>query len=167
MIISLIAAISENYVIGNDGDLPWHLPNDMKYFSKTTRGHHVLTGRKNFESIPPKYRPLPNRENIVITSNKSYVAEGCHVFNSIQEGIDFAKSSGERELFIIGGGKIYEQTIELADKLYITHVHTKLNGDTFFPSYDLTNWKAEKVMEHQADDTHNYAFTIMNYKRIN
>lgn len=165
MIISLIAAVSENNVIGIDGDLPWHLPNDMKFFAQTTRGHHVLMGRKNFESIPPKYRPLPGRPNIVVSRQNDFHGDGIHVFNDIETGIAFAKQQGETELFIIGGGEIYKQTIGIADRLYLTHVHTSLEGHAFFPVFEKKLWQKEILLEHPKDDVHNFPFTVCLYTK--
>lgn len=165
MIISLIAAIGENRVIGNDGDLPWHLPDDMKFFSSTTRGHHVLMGRKNYDSIPKKYRPLPGRPNIVVTRNKSFSDDQVIVANSIEEGIEIARDKGETELFIIGGGEIYRQTLELADKLYITHVNASPDGDAFFPEFDASQWSEQIIDHHSKDDVHNFSFEIRVYEK--
>ena len=107
MKVSLIVAVAENGVIGKDNDLIWHLPKDMRFFKETTMGHHVIMGRKNFESIPHKYRPLPDRTNIVITRQSEYKAEGCIVVNSVETALEIAKNNGDIEHFIIGGGQIY------------------------------------------------------------
>ena len=123
---SIIVAAASNNAIGKDNDLLWHLPADMKHFKQLTSGHCILTGRKNFESIPEKFRPLPNRTNIIITRNKDLKVDTCHVFTSIQEGIDFAKSTGEQELFIIGGGEIYKQALPFASKIEFTSVSLTL-----------------------------------------
>ena len=125
MKVSLIVAVSENGVIGKDNDLIWHLPKDMKFFKETTMGYHVIMGRKNFESIPHKFRPLPNRTNIVITRQSDYKAEGCIVVNSVEEALKVAKSHGENEAFIIGGGQIYKLALDanLVDKVYLTKIH--------------------------------------------
>ena len=113
MKVSLIAAVSRNNVIGKNNNLIWHLPKDMKFFKDTTQGHHVIMGRKNFESIPHKYSPLPNRTNIIITRQNNYLAKGCIVVNSIKEALEIAKQKGEKEAFIIGGGEIYKLALEL------------------------------------------------------
>ena len=163
MKISLIAAVGSNNVIGTEGDLPWNLPDDMKFFSRTTKGHHVLMGRKNYESIPQKYRPLPGRPNLVVTRQEDYKAEGAHVFQSIKAAVAFAEAAGEEELFIIGGGEIYQQTIEQADKLYITHVDASPSGDAKFPAFDPKAFDKEVIEEHSKDDVHNHSFTICTY----
>jgi dihydrofolate reductase len=165
MIISLIAAVGENRVIGANGDLPWHLPNDMKFFAQTTKGHFVLMGRKNFDSIPDKYRPLPGRPNIVVTRNNAFKDDRVHVVNTILEGIELARSAGEEELFVIGGGEIYAQTMKMADKLYITHVHASPDGETFFPEIDPGLWKKRSSQIHSKDEMHNASFEICVYTK--
>ena len=112
MVVSLIVAVSENKVIGKDNDLVWHLPTDMKFFKDTTKGHFVIMGRRNYESIPHKYRPLPNRTNVIVTRQDNYKAEGCLVVNSVEEAIKLAQKSGDKEPFVIGGGQIYKHAIE-------------------------------------------------------
>jgi dihydrofolate reductase len=142
MKVSIIVAVASNNAIGKNNDLLWHLPADMKHFKQLTSGHCVLMGRKNFESIPEKFRPLPNRTNIIITRNKDLKIDNCHVFTSIQQGIDFAKSVGEQELFIIGGGEIYRECVEqnLVRKIYLTRVHQNFEADTFFPELEEKDW---------------------------
>src|SRR5688572_5703899 len=122
MKVSIIVAISENNVIGKDNSLIWHLPADMKFFKEKTTGHCIITGRKNYESIPEKFRPLPNRTNIVISRNFNYSSPGAEVVNSLEEAIEFAKAKKETEAFIIGGGQIFEETLakNLASVLYVT-----------------------------------------------
>ena len=133
MILSAIAAYSKNRAIGVENQLPWHLPADMRYFMRTTKGHHVLMGRKTFESMGV---PLKNRTNIVVTSNPFYVGSGLVVVHSIKEGIEFARERGEEELFIIGGAEIYKQSLPLLDKLYITEIDLIVpGGDAFFLNF--------------------------------
>lgn len=167
MIVSMIAAVAENNAIGKDNDLIWNLPVDMKFFKDTTKGHHVIMGRKNFESIPHKYRPLPGRPNVVVTRQSDYAAPGAQVVNSIQEGLDIARAAGDDEAFIIGGGQIYGQALEdgLVDKMYITHVHERFEADAFFPEFDPKNWDKNQMMVHPIDDRHPHAFTIIEYLR--
>lgn len=165
MIISLIAAIDKNRVIGAGGALPWRLPEDLRFFSRTTMGHCIVTGRKNYESIPQKFRPLPGRHNIIVTRNPGYHAPGTTVVPSVEEAIAFAQKRNESELFIIGGGEIFEQTIGMADRLYITHVDAQLDGDTFFPEFDPKQWHAEELMRYSADDVHNFDFKICLYAK--
>lgn len=130
MIISLIAAVTENSIIGKDGDMPWHLPEDLKYFKATTTGHTVIMGRKTWESLG-KYAPLPNRRNIVLTHNTDWQASGAEVFHDLKAAINAC--NGEDEVFIIGGGRVYADAIHLAKRLYITRIHAKIDGDTQFP----------------------------------
>ena len=125
MKVSLIVAAAENGVIGKDNDLIWHLPKDMRFFKDTTLNHHVIMGRKNFESIPHKYSPLPNRINIVITRQANYSAKGCLTVNSIEEALKISRKNKDQEPFIIGGGEIYKLALEkkLVDKIYLTKIH--------------------------------------------
>lgn len=158
MIISLIVAVAKNGVIGLNGDLPWKLPRDLKFFSDTTRGHHVLTGRKNYESIPRKFRPLPGRTNLVITRNPDFAEDGIFVFDSIDQAIEFARKQNEQELFIIGGGQIYRQCIDMATRIYLTQVEAEIEGDTHFPMLDEKIWSRKLLLEQPQDDVHNFAF---------
>jgi dihydrofolate reductase len=165
MIISLIAALTNNRVIGKNNDLPWHLPDDMKYFMQTTKAHHVIMGRKNYQSIPDKFRPLPNRTNIVVTRQKDFSAPGCLIVNSIAEGIELARTSGEKELFIIGGSEIYSQSMAYANQLYLTEIDTRLDGDTYFPTFDKAEWQEISRQHHEADARHAYPFDFVVYKK--
>lgn len=168
MTISIIAAVASNGVIGKDNDLPWHLPNDMAFFKRKTKGHHVITGRKNYESIPERFRPLPGRPNIVISSNTAYHAPGAHVFGSLEEGIAFAQENGEKELFIIGGGQIYKQTLEkgLAHRLYITRIIVEPEGDVRFPEIDRSSWKLVDSEAHEADERNPFDHIFETYERV-
>ncbi|NJN41358.1 MAG: dihydrofolate reductase [Flammeovirgaceae bacterium] len=165
MIISLIAAVSKNRVIGRNNDLPWHLPDDMKYFMKTTSGHHVIMGRKNYQSIPEKFRPLPNRTNIVVTRQSIFEAPGCTIANNINESLNIARVAGEKEVFIIGGAEIYIEGIAIAEKLYLTEINATINGDTYFPEFDKTKWIEESRKHHAHDERHHYSFDFVVYKR--
>ena len=162
MLVSLIVAASTNNVIGNDNDLIWHLPNDMRFFKETTRGHHVIMGRKNFDSIPHKFRPLPNRTNIIVTRNVKYSSNEVLVTNSIEEAINISKKNKETEAFVIGGGEIYKLALEmdLIDKIYLTRVHHYFNGDTFFPILSK-KWKEIKREDHYKDNKHAYDYSYI------
>jgi dihydrofolate reductase len=162
MKVSLIVAVSENGVIGKDNDLIWSLPKDMKFFKDTTMGHHVIMGRKNFESIPHKFRPLLNRTNIVITRQSDYKAEGCVVVNSVEESLEIAKQNGETEPFIIGGGQIYKIALEqnLVDRIYLTRIHHTFAGDTFFPELN-SDWEEIKREDCFKDDNHKYDYSFI------
>ena len=176
MKIILIAAVSENGAIGKDNDLLWRLPDDMKFFKEKTLGQTIITGRKNYESIPEKFRPLPHRINIVVTRNIDYIAEKAHVVMNVQDAITAAKILGggdveENLCYIIGGGEIYNQTISIADEMYITRVHHIFEkADTFFPVIDEKYWDVEHVEHvrnhHEIDEKHDYAFTIYKYNKL-
>ncbi|NVK64674.1 MAG: dihydrofolate reductase [Flavobacteriales bacterium] len=167
MKVSLIVAMDLDRGIGKNNDLMWHLPSDMRFFKETTSGHIVVMGRKNYESIPEKYRPLPNRENVVLTRNESYVAEGCEVFHSLEAFLNHYESETERTVFIIGGGEIYRQALELdaVEEMYISHINHSYGADTFFPAFDLKNWNVESILEQPKDDRHDASFTVLRYTK--
>lgn len=167
MIVSIIVAVAENNVIGKDNDLIWHLPMDMKYFKEKTIGHHIITGRKNYVSIPEKFRPLNQRTNIVLTRQSQFNEDGVILANSLEEAIAIANKNGENEVFVIGGGQIYKECMEkdLADKLYITKVHHSFDGDTWFPEVDYSKWTLISEDTHQADEKNKYAFTFTIYQK--
>lgn len=164
MIISLIAAVSKNNVIGRDNDLPWKLPDDMKYFMTTTVGHTVIMGRKNFDSLPPKMKPLRNRVNIVITRNEK-VLEGFDVkaVGSLQQALDL--SPNDEEVFVIGGAQIYALALPHADRLYLTEIDKVVDGDVYFPPFDKSEWTESSRVHHEADELHAYAFDFVLYER--
>jgi dihydrofolate reductase len=163
MIISQIAAMTRNRVIGKDNRLPWRLPADMAFFKRTTTGHHVIMGRKNFEA---EKKPLPNRTNIVVTSKADYKAEGCVVVHSIKDGIDLARKNGETECFIIGGGEIYQESLDMTDQIYLTIIDTEMEGDVFFPELNFDHWKIVRQNEYGRDERNPFDFTIYLFKRI-
>jgi dihydrofolate reductase len=165
MTISLIAALTQNRVIGKDNDLPWHLPDDMKYFMQTTKNHHVVMGRKNYDSIPEKFRPLPNRTNIVVTRQNNFIAPHCTVANSLEQAITLAKTNNEQELFIIGGAEIYKLALPFANRLYLTEIQTELDGDTYFPHVENKKWKEVSRRHHSVDERHLYAFDFVVYEK--
>jgi dihydrofolate reductase len=150
MTLSIIVAISANNVIGTDNQLPWHLPADLQYFKSLTVDHPILMGRKTYDSIG---RPLPKRTNIVITRDQSFHHDGLQIAHSIDEAIDFCKEKNYNEVFIIGGDTIYNQTIHLADKLYITRVDTHIEkGTAFFPLIDMNQFKLISSEERKSDE---------------
>ncbi len=167
MKISLIAAVAENNVIGKNNDLIWHLPNDLKYFKKITLGHHIVLGRKNYLSIPEKYRPLPGRTNIVLSRNHNFQAPGCIVFDSLEKAVEYARNHNETELFIIGGGEIYKQALDknIVNRLYITHVHEQFDGDTFFPEIDFSEWNLVSKQCFTKDDKHPHDYSFCVYEK--
>lgn len=153
--ISLIFATSENGVIGKNGSLPWDLPDDLKHFRDITRGKTVIMGSKTYESIG---RPLPKRRNIIISRDQNYQVEGCEVVHSPQEALELAQNDGE--IMIIGGATIYEAFLPLADRVYLTRVHTRIEGDTFF-HFDTNQWSVVEEEYHPADAQHTYSFSFM------
>lgn len=167
MIISAIAALSRNRVIGKNNDLPWRLPDDMKFFMETTKGHHVIMGRKNYDSLHPKFKPLPHRTNIVITRQQNFSAPGCIILHAVEPGIEIARKNSETECFIIGGAEIYKLAMPYTTRLYLTEIDADIDGDTFFPEIDLAQWKEVDRKYHPSDQKHAYAFNIVTYDRIN
>jgi dihydrofolate reductase len=169
MIVSLIVAVAKNNVIGKDNDLIWRLPNDMKYFREKTTNHHIITGRKNYISIPEKFRPLPNRTNIVLTRQADFEEEGCVVLHALETAIQYAKSNDETEVFIIGGGQIYKEALEkgVINKMYITHVDADFEGDTFFPEIEKDLWNKISKEPHSSDEKHSYPYTFAVYEKMN
>jgi dihydrofolate reductase len=167
MKVTIIAAVSENDIIGKDNKLIWRLPADMKFFKEKTYDHCVIMGRKNYESIPEKFRPLPGRVNIIVSRNKDYIQEGTLTVHSIEAALAEAKLMNETEAFIIGGGEIYKQSMDLADELWITRVHDKFEGDTEFPKIDSTIWEEKVFQKFEKDEKHLHDFTVYNYTRKN
>ncbi|MFH0769832.1 MAG: dihydrofolate reductase [Candidatus Peregrinibacteria bacterium] len=166
MIVSLIVAASENNVIGRENDLPWSLPDDLKFFREKTRGAPVIMGRKNFESIIRRNgRALPGRTNIVVTRQADWKHEGCVAVRSIEEAIERARQETREEIFIIGGGEIYRLAMSIANRIYLTRVHAEVPGDVFFPEISSDEWKEVSRQDHAKDDRHPYPFTFLTYER--
>jgi len=165
MIISFIAALSKNRVIGKNNDLPWHLPDDMKYFMQTTKAHYVIMGRKNYDSIPEKFRPLPNRTNVVVSRQKSFNAPGCVVVHSLEDGIEQARRGNEQEAFIIGGAEIFKSGFPFSQRLYLTEIAAEVGGDTYFPEWNAAEWKEISRQHHPVDARHAFAFDFVVYER--
>ena len=159
--LSMIAAVAENHVIGRGGDLPWHLPLDLKWFRDRTMGHHLIIGRKTFESFGSK--PLRGREIIVVSHTGGEDREGVRWAGSLDEALQMA--AGDDEPIIGGGESIFREGIEKADRMYLTHVRAELEGDTFFPAFVDEEWKAVFREAHEADDRHDYPFTFVIYDR--
>ncbi|MBN8653579.1 MAG: dihydrofolate reductase [Cytophagales bacterium] len=166
MIVSLIAALSENRVIGKNNDLPWRLPDDMKYFMETTSEHYVIMGRKNYQSLPEKFRPLPNRTNIVITRSPGFSAPGCQVVHTLTDALEIARKANQTEVFIIGGAEIYTLSLPHAHRLYLTEIKAEVAGDTYFPNVNLTEWKELSRRHHSVDAKHPFAFDFVIYEKI-
>lgn len=158
----MIVAAAENNVIGRaDGNIPWHLPTDFAYFKAKTTGHPIIMGRKTYEAIG---HPLPGRLNIVVTHNKDFLAEGCVAVNTLDLALQRASASGADETFVIGGGAMYASAEELADTLYLTRVHAKPDGTTFF-KYDESAWVETSREEHKADDKNEYDYSFLTLSR--
>lgn len=160
MRVSLIAAVAENNVIGRDNALPWRLPADLKHFRRLTTGHAVITGRRNYESIG---RPLPERTNIVLTHRRDYRADGCIVVHTLEDA--FAAARGDPEVFIMGGAEIYAQTVDRAERIYLTRVHAEIAGDTLFPAVDWSVWREIARERHEPDAQHAYAYSFVTLDR--
>lgn len=158
--ISIIVATSLNNVIGKNNDLPWYLPNDLKHFSKITKGHTVVMGRKTYESIFKRLgKPLPDRKNIIITRNKDFSAPNCFVFNDPVAALKgFSK---DEEIFIIGGAEIYKSFLPFTDRIYLTKVNTVCEGDVFFPEIKQDEWKEILNEKHSADEKHKHDFSFI------
>jgi dihydrofolate reductase len=163
MRISIIVAMSSNRVIGRDGQIPWHLPDDLKRFKQLTTGHPIIMGRKTYQSIG---RPLPNRTNIVLTRDDAFDAEGCVVVHDLDAALAHAREVEDDIAFIIGGGHIYEAALPLADVLDITHIDAHVEGDTFFPLYDESVWRCVMDEAHDPDDRHAHPFRFARYEWI-
>ncbi len=164
--LAVIVAAAENGVIGRNNALPWHLPQDLRYFKRVTMGKPIVMGRKTFESIG---RPLPGRTNIVITRNPDFTAEGVRVVASLDEALrlagDIARIDGAQELVVIGGVEIYKASIPRADRLYITEVHASVKGDAFLPEIDWEHWREVGREHHGASDANPYEYSFVVYNR--
>jgi len=163
MILSIISAVAENRVIGNKNSLPWHLPEDFKWFKENTMNKTIVMGLNTFNSIGGK--PLPNRKNIILNNDPNYIVpENCFVAKSIPDLLEMVKD--ETEVMICGGAFVYKQILPLANKLYLTQVHASPEGDAFFPEFDLAEWKEIKRVEYPADEKNEYdcSFVILERK---
>jgi len=158
--IILIAAVAENNALGKNNDLLWHLPKDFKRFKEITSGHHIIMGRKTFESFP---KALPNRTHVIITRQKEYVSEGCIVVQDLEEAI--AVCPKNEDIFVIGGGEIYSQSIHLADQLDITRVHHSFEADVYFPEIDPKIWELTSEVFNPKDEKHLYDYTFQTFVR--
>ena len=159
MIISLIAAMDKNRLIGRENGMPWHLPADFKHFKDITLGKPVIMGRKTFESLG---KPLPGRKNIVV-SRTGFESAGAIVVSSIDQAI--AEANNVTEVMVIGGAALYQQMITVAQRMYLTHVDGEFEGDTWFPAFEVKNWRIVSEKKYAADERNNYAFTIRFYER--
>lgn len=156
MTLSIIVATDEENGIGKDNQLMWHLPKDLKFFKNTTSGHTVIMGRKTFDSIG---KPLPKRRNIMITRQKNLHIHGVEIFNTLADALEAC--ADEEEVFVVGGGEIYNQALPLAHKLYQTKVHHTFNADTFFPEINPSEWNLISRQDHAKDEQHPYSFSFL------
>ncbi|OIK15415.1 dihydrofolate reductase [Bacillus sp. MUM 116] len=161
--ISFLVAMDGKRVIGKDNQLPWHLPEDLKYFKRVTMGHPIAMGRKTHESIG---RVLPGRENIVITRQQNYQAEGCKMFYSVEDFVDYCRKQDE-EIFIIGGAEIFKETFKSADRLYITEIHAEFEGDTYFPEFNTSEWNLISSEKGIKDEKNPFDYEFKVYDRKN
>lgn len=167
MRIALIVALSDNRVIGRNNQMPWHLPEDLKYFKRVTMGKTILMGRKTFESIG---RPLPGRTNVVITRQRTWQADGVRVVHSLSEGLELATSlsliDANEEVIVIGGAQIYRETLPRAQRLYLTEVHAQIEGDTFFPEISDHEWRETGREDHQPEPANPYSHSFVVLDRV-
>lgn len=152
--MEIVAAITNNFIIGHDGDMPWHLPADLEHFKSLTSGHAIAMGRRTWDSIG---RPLPNRHNIVVTRQEHFEADGATVVHSIEEA---TKAAADQRLFIIGGGEMYALVMHEATHLHLTRIHTTIEGDTSFPQIDESLWILEESIDRAADDQNQFDLTF-------
>lgn len=162
MRVSLIVGRARNGVIGRDGDLPWRLPADLAQFKRRTMGHHLIMGRKTFESLPGV---LPGRPHLVLSRDPSYAPQGVTRCGALDEALRIARDAGDDEAFVIGGGAVYRQALGLADRVYLTRVDTQVDGDVTFDELDPARWSEVERTEHAADARNTYAFSVCVYDR--
>ena len=160
MTITIIAAVSENGVIGNNNQLIWHLPADLHHFKTVTSGHHVIMGRKTYDSVG---RPLPNRTNIIVSRQRDLEIEGCLVANSLEEAIAMVKDDDQP--FICGGAEIYREALDIANLMLLSRVHGSFEGDTLFPEFDKEDWIEQNRLKVESDSANKYSFSVITYKR--
>lgn len=165
-LVSIIVAHGLNREIGKDNDLMWSLPRDMKFFKETTAGHPVIMGRKNWESIPEKWRPLPGRKNIILSRTVEEDKDHIWVTNNLDAALDMAWEEETEEVFIIGGGQIYDLALKagVVNRMYITHVNAEFSdAHTFFPTFDSSKWKQTSLLKHSIDEKHQFSFEVVQY----
>lgn len=163
MLISAISAVSQNNVIGKNNTLPWHLPADMRFFKQTTMGHPVIMGRKTYDSFE---KALPGRENIVITRQKDYSLPDATVVNSLENALEKATILHNDEIFILGGSQIFEQSMPILNRIYLTRIHEHFDGDTFFPEINFKEWEKIRDDYNTPDEKNKYAYSFQIWERI-
>jgi dihydrofolate reductase len=162
MRVSILVAVAENGVIGRGGQLPWHLGDDLKRFKQLTMGHTIVMGRKTWDEIG---RALPGRSSVVISRQVGFYAEGAQVVGSLDDALQIAEATGDKETFVIGGSEIYRLTMPRADRLYLTRVHAKVAGDAYFPDFAESNWRLLETLPHGADKENDFPFSFEIYER--
>jgi dihydrofolate reductase len=163
--INIIVATSNNLVIGKGNDLPWHLPTDLKRFKELTQNGYVIMGRKCWESIPPKFRPLPNRKNVVVTRDLNYSTDGAIIINNITNTLQYLKAEpNDNKIFVIGGGEIYKESFKYADKLYLTRILEDVDGDVFLEGFDEKEWVLLESSNHIEENNYTYRFEVYEKK---
>jgi dihydrofolate reductase len=163
MLVSAIVAVAKHHIIGKDNDIPWYLPADLKYFKEKTLNHHIIMGRKCFDSIG---KPLPKRTNIIVSRNPFLISSNCTIARSIEEALEVAYDNQETEAFIIGGGEIYRQSMDFLDKIYLTEVAVEVQGDITFPEIDSTIWKLISEVRHTKDEKNEWNYTFKVFERV-
>lgn len=158
--LAIIVALSENNVVGIENRLPWKISADLRRVKALTMGHHILMGRKTHESIG---KPLPGRTNVIISRNGNYSAEGCVIVNSLDAALELAKQ--DPEIFVFGGGEIFKQALPLVQKIYMTRVHTNIDGDTYFPELNPEEWQLTEEERHAADEKNEFDYSFLTYER--
>jgi dihydrofolate reductase len=159
--VSIIAAVAANGVIGRDGDLPWHLPSDLRHFKRTTMGHFLIVGRKTWEEVG---KPLPGRTMVVVTRDRGLRIDDVIVVHSLKEALEAAR--GDDEVFVAGGGEIYRQALPLADRVYMTRIHADFEGDTIFPELDRNEFRLVERSDHEPDDRDPFPYSFLVYERV-
>lgn len=163
--INIIVATSNNLVIGKDNDLPWKLPTDLKYFKEITNNSTVIMGRKCWDSIPSKFRPLPNRRNVIVTNNENYLVDGAVTINNFIDTLEFIKKEkNDERVFIIGGGEIYKQSFKFADRVYLTRILADVEGDVFLEGFDVNEWNLLSSSDEMEENSYKFKFEIYNKK---
>lgn len=162
--IAYVVAMDDNRLIGRENSLPWRLPDDMRWFRDVTLGKPCIMGRKTYDSLPDRFRPLPGRRNIVVTRNREYQAPGAEVVHSVEDALEAAGDA--EEVIIVGGADLFRRMMPVVDRLYLTRVHGAAEGDIFFPEYDAAEWREMYRAEHTADERHPWAFTWLILDRI-
>ena len=162
MTVSLIVAVSSNGIIGRDGDLPWHLPADLKHFKRSTMGHHLIIGRRTWEEVG---KPLPGRTMVVVTRSRRFFPEGVFVVRSVEQALELAAEDDQP--FIGGGSQIYRIALarDLVDRIYLTRIHAEVEGDTFFPDFDLDEWELVSEEHCKAEDKNEFDYSFLVYER--